>query len=153
MEYCEKTDDAPPPSAAPGATPARIPPVAGEPASRSPPASLSPDEQQIQCYDRGELKVVTISCVSGWSKTGRGICEDPRTLQLMDQWLTATRTYPALLDCWGRPYPEALSGARRTCQGGKPDTNGRTRCEYLKDHDWGSAPGLGTMMDYVNANL
>ena len=137
-----------------------IPPAPGVPPSPPvvPPAtSSSPEKQTIECWNTRQSKWSTmeLSCVSGSGQTGRGICANPKTLTLIDQWFKAREEPPrAKLDCWGRHFPHTPSGARRTCHGGKPETDGRTRCEYLRDHYWQqSAPGLGTLENFVNDNL
>ena len=87
---------------------------------------------------------------------GRGICQDPRVEQLMNDWLSraipprkpgATLRY----DCWGRVLGSANPGLITANQ--RPDTDGRTRCDYLSDHSHlYTSTNLGTMREYIDQN-
>ncbi len=156
ITYCEQTDDPPPPP------PAVIPPAtagggtAGPGAGPAyPPVALPPDTQTLPCWNTRSQSwsTMTISCVSGPSRTGRGVCADPRAIGLIDQWLAAKASGETKWDCWSRWYPVSPGGSLRTCTGDKPETGGRTRCEFLLEHDLGVVPGLGSVQSYVTSNL
>ena len=88
---------------------------------------------------------------------GGGICADPRTLPIMDEWLSraippqkpgeSLRSEP-----WGRLVGTSLPATIRTA--GPPDTR-ETRCEWLWHYSAGltSTNGLGTLREYVNQRL
>ena len=84
------------------------------------------------------------------------MCADPNVLSVMDQWL-ASATPPMkpgeslCYDCWGRTLGTTLTGTITANQ--NPDTQGKTRCEWL----YYLAPGLnsgnnyGTLGDYLRS--
>lgn len=88
---------------------------------------------------------------------GGGICADPRTLGIMDEWLA--RAIPPQgpedrlrYESWGR-----LTGETRTATirpAGPPETS-LTRCEYLWQQAAAlrSTNGLGTLQEYVLQRL
>ncbi len=84
---------------------------------------------------------------------GHGVCSDPRTEQLMNEWLS--RAIPPQApgaslryDCWGRAIGQARTGVITANQ--RPDTDGRTRCNYLLDHSHlYHSSNMGTMRDYL----
>ena len=68
---------------------------------------------------------------------GQGVCSDPRTEQLMNEWLSSAIPPQApgaslRYDCWGRAIGQARTGVITANQ--RPDTDGRMRCNYLLDH-------------------
>ncbi len=87
---------------------------------------------------------------------GSGICEDPRVEQLMNDWLSRAvppqRAGASLrYDCWGRALGSANPGLITANQ--RPDTDGRTRCEYLRDHSHlYTSTNVGTMRQYLDQN-
>jgi hypothetical protein len=76
-------------------------------------------------------------CAAVSGTGGAGICQNPRTEQLMNDWLARAipRQKPGAslrYDCWGRAIGRATSGVITANQ--RPDTDGRVRCDYLRDH-------------------
>jgi LCCL domain-containing protein len=86
----------------------------------------------------------------------RGICDDPKTLVLMDQWLSQAippqRKGESLrYEPWGRLVGRSLSATLTVP--GPPDTR-LSRCEYLWQHAAQlQSTNLGTLRDYVNARI
>ncbi|MCW5982201.1 MAG: hypothetical protein KIT09_29205 [Bryobacteraceae bacterium] len=120
-----------------------------------PPPKPGQISQQITCWDSRaqQWAMETLSCVSPAGHGGGGVCANPEAIVAMDEWLARAGVGQTRLDCWGRHYPVTTGGARRTCNLHPPDTDGRTRCEWLRDNMRGSAAGLGTLMEYVNRRL
>lgn len=94
---------------------------------------------------------------SGGGTGGGGICADPRTLQIMDEWLSrAIPPQPAgsnlRYEAWGRVVGRSPSST--VTVNGKPDTR-LTRCEWLWQYSTqlSSTNGLGTLAEYVNSRL
>lgn len=91
----------------------------------------------------------TVGDVTG----GGGICGDPRTLSIMDEWL-ATAIPPQKpgeslrYEAWGRLVGKSLSATLTVS--GPPDTS-LSRCEYLWLHapELQSTNGLGTLKEFV----
>lgn len=92
----------------------------------------------------------------GSSRAG-GICDDPRTIGFMDEWLSRavpTRDGSYRFDPWAR-----LVGSSTTTRVGPhsmPPTgyNWSTRCIWLKNEAWISrSRNLGTLGDYVTKRL
>ena len=93
---------------------------------------------------------------------GGGICADPRTLPIMDEWLS--RAIPPQppgsslrYEPWGRPVgltadPTGRIVTEIKTPGYPPDTR-ETRCEYLWHINPTSTNGLGTLREYVNQRL
>ena len=82
-----------------------------------------------------------------------GICDDPRTLAIMDEWLA--RAIPPQqpgeslrYEAWGRRVGRSLTAINTVS--GPPDTR-LTRCEYLWQYasKLFSSNGLGTLREYV----
>ena len=101
----------------------------------------------------GGCQVAGVTCPG---PGGQGLCADPNVLAVMDQWLTSAtppmRPGESLCyDCWGRTLGTTLTGTISTSQ--NPDTQGKTRCEWL----YYLAPGLdsgnnfGTLADYLRS--
>ena len=96
-------------------------------------------------------------CAAVSGTGGTGICQDPRTEQLMNDWLS--RAVPPQkpgsslrYDCWGRAVGLAATG--RITANQNPDTDGRVRCDYLRDHSHlYESSNLGTMRQYLDNNL
>jgi hypothetical protein len=95
-------------------------------------------------------------CAAVSGAGGTGICENPRTEQLMNDWLSrAIVPQPPgsslRYDCWGRAVGRAAPGTITTNQ--NPDTDGRLRCNYLFDHSHlYPSTNLGTMREYLDRN-
>jgi hypothetical protein len=88
---------------------------------------------------------------------GGGICADPRTLAIMDEWLA--RAIPPQkpgeslrYEAWGRLVGRSLTATLTTS--GKPDTQ-LSRCEWLWAHASRllSTNGLGSLQEYVEQRL
>ena len=101
----------------------------------------------------GGCSVAGVTCPGAG---GVGHCADPKVLSIMDEWLD--RATPPMepgeslcFDCWGRLLGNTLTGTITLRQ--NPDTQGKTRCEWL----WYLAPGLksgnglGTMADHLRS--
>ncbi len=96
-------------------------------------------------------------CAAVSGTGGTGICQNPRTEQLMNDWLSRAipRQKPGAslrYDCWGRAVGQATTGVITANQ--NPDTDGRVRCDYLRDHSHlYESSNLGTMRQYLDENL
>lgn len=81
-----------------------------------------------------DLSQGCVSCFTGQRLGLPSICMDPRTQTIIDAWLAQTRPFDnwnkAQYDCWGRWYGES-PGAVTTNRCLTPDTDGRSRCEYV----------------------
>ena len=139
-----------------GSPPAPPVPAAPPAPPRGGGGGTGPLSQGITCWDRRtqSWSTDTLSCVSPTGGGGGGVCADPRALAAMDEWLVRLGTPQTKWDCWARWYPLSPDGsAKRVCGMHRPDTDGRTRYEYLRDNVRGTAPGLGTLMEHVNRRL
>ena len=96
-------------------------------------------------------------CAAVSGTGGTGICQNPRTEQLMNEWLSRAilpqKPGSSLrYDCWGRAVGRAATGTITANQ--NPDTDGRVRCDYLRDHSHlYPSTNLGTMREYLDRNL
>lgn len=99
---------------------------------------------------------------TGTGPTGQyrnAICFNPRTLPLMEEWLTRAVPVPAgpgislRYDQWCRWVGTTPTDIFRPAN--SPDYDGRTRCDYLWEvcRQKPSANGLGTMEEYVVKNV
>jgi len=99
------------------------------------PGWIRPDGHQ-DCISGGSTRPGGLSCVAPASIPDHGQCTDPRTLTAIDGWLSRSPPWPgAKLDCWGRWYGRSRDGkavTRNNCQ--RPDTDGRSRCQYILDN-------------------
>jgi len=109
------------------------------------------------CISGGSTRPGGLSCVAPASIPDHGQCTDPRTLTVIDGWLSRSPPWPgAKLDCWGRWYGRSQDGnavTRNNCQ--RPDTDGRSRCQYILDNlsDSYSKQLGSTLGTYVHRNL
>lgn len=96
-----------------------------------PPGWIGTDGKQ-SCIQSGSG--LRLSCYSGDDFAESGYCMDPRTIDLIDNWLSKARPFygwdKAYYDCWGRWAGTSRNGETRgNCH--RPETDGKTRCEYL----------------------
>ncbi|MFA9475937.1 MAG: PAN domain-containing protein [Filomicrobium sp.] len=121
-----------------------------------PPGWIRTDGRQ-DCISGGFTQSGGLSCVAPASIPDQGLCADPRTQSVIDSWLSLTIPWVgAQLDCWGRWYGRSQDGGavtRNNCQ--QPETDGRSRCQYLLDHlsNNGSDQLGRTLLDYVRENV
>lgn len=106
-----------------------------------------------------------LSCLSSEDFEESGLCMDPRTLPLIDYWLSKAKPFRnwdgAWYDCWGRWVGTNQAGntvVRNNCH--RPDTDGMTRCEYLLTQLRDSRPNVNedpignrTLINFLIRNL
>jgi len=107
-----------------------------------PPGWIGADGAQ-SCVQRGSG--LRLSCQSAEDFEESGYCMDPRTIQLIDYWLSKARPFSgwdkAYYDCWGRWVGTSRNGeARGNCH--RPETGGKTRCEYVLEQLRGTFPNV-----------
>jgi len=88
-----------------------------------------------------------LSCQSPDDFEESGYCMDPRTMQLINYWLSKAKPFwdwdKAWYDCWGRWVGTSRNGETRgNCH--RPETDGKTRCEYVLEQLRGSFPNVDT---------
>lgn len=92
--------------------------------------------------------------LSGPGTGARGMCDDPKTLVIMDEWLSRAmppqREGESLrYEAWGRLIGRSQSA---TITAPEPPETRLSRCEYLWEHAAElRSTNLGTLRDYVNA--
>ncbi len=123
---------------------------------RATPGWIGTDGRQ-NCISNGREVAAQLSCVApGAVPPEWGMCADSRTIAVIDAFLSRTLPWPgAEYDCWGRWVGVGPTGAvtRNNCQ--RPETDGRTRCQYLLDNYLAlPSPQLGVDLGtYVNQNV
>lgn len=128
--------------------------VAGVPGPT--PGWIGTDGRQ-SCISGGFTQSGGLSCVAPAPRPDVGLCADARTLSVIDSWLSRTIPWPgSQLDCWGRWYGTSQDGGavtRNNCR--RPETDGRSRCQYIIDHMQSiQSDQLGrTLMQYIQDNL
>lgn len=99
-----------------------------------------------ECFSGGRPRTAGLSCGVPGTPGGSGLCLDPRTQGLIDVWLSSTRPRNGdRYDCYGRIVQISPNlGARTHDNCMRPDTDGRTRCEFLLHFMGdGTSPELG----------
>jgi len=121
------------------------------------PGWIGTDGRQ-SCISNGREVAAQLSCVAPVVTPEIGLCADPRTLEVIDAFLSQTKLWEGgEFDCWARwinlSSENGRAVARNNCQ--RPETDGRTRCQYLLDnYSLLESPQLGTdLRGYVLENV